>query len=91
LGGFDRFREKGNQILVPVGFAHGFVTLEPDTEVIYKVTDYYSPEHDRGIRFDDPAIGIDWPVAGEQLTLSDKDAAAPELADAEPPFEYSAA
>jgi len=51
--------EKGNQILVPRGFAHGFVTLVPDTEVLYKVTDTYSPEHERLIRFDDPAIGIE--------------------------------
>ncbi|TGR68425.1 dTDP-4-keto-6-deoxy-D-glucose epimerase, partial [Mesorhizobium sp. M2D.F.Ca.ET.223.01.1.1] len=54
--------EKGNQILVPKGFAHGFVTLVPDTEVLYKVTDTYSPGHDRSIRFDDPVIGIEWPV-----------------------------
>ena len=71
-----------NQILVPAGFAHGFLTLEPDTEVIYKVTDHYSPEHDRSIRFDDPEIGISWPTAGE-LQLSDKDRHAPLLRDAE--------
>lgn len=75
--------EKGNQILVPKGFAHGFVTLVPDTEVIYKVTDFYSPAHDRSIRFDDPAIGIDWPVAPEAAILSAKDRTAPLLADAE--------
>ncbi|TIT33744.1 MAG: dTDP-4-dehydrorhamnose 3,5-epimerase, partial [Mesorhizobium sp.] len=57
----DISAEKGNQILVPQGFAHGFVTLVPDTEVLYKVTDTYSPEHDRSIRFDDPAIGVEWP------------------------------
>jgi dTDP-4-dehydrorhamnose 3,5-epimerase len=75
--------QKGNQILVPKGFAHGFVTLVADTEVIYKVTDFYSPDHDRSIRFDDPAIGIDWPVKGEAVVLSDKDRAAPLLADAD--------
>lgn len=75
--------EKWNQILVPAGYAHGFVTLEPNTEVVYKVTDYYSPEHDRSIRFDDPEIGISWPFAPDQLRLSDKDRAAPLLADAE--------
>ncbi|MBO1041460.1 dTDP-4-dehydrorhamnose 3,5-epimerase [Brucella pituitosa] len=75
--------EKWNQILVPKGFAHGFMTLVPDTEVIYKVTDYYSPQHDRSIRFDDPAIGIDWPLAASQVQLSDKDQKAPLLADAE--------
>lgn len=75
--------EKWNQILVPKGYAHGFVTLVPDTEVIYKVTAHYAPEHERSIRFDDPAIGVDWrvPVAG--ITLSDKDSRAPLLADAE--------
>ncbi len=72
-----------NQILVPVGFAHGFVTLEPGTEVIYKVTAPYSPAQDRAIRFDDPAIGIDWPMSSASLTLSDKDRSAPLLADAE--------
>jgi dTDP-4-dehydrorhamnose 3,5-epimerase len=74
--------EKGNQILVPKGFAHGFVTLVDHTEVIYKVTDFYSPDHDRSIRFDDPAIGIDWPLASS-LVLSQKDRAAPALDDAE--------
>ncbi|WDR06492.1 dTDP-4-dehydrorhamnose 3,5-epimerase [Devosia rhodophyticola] len=73
--------EKWNQIFVPKGFAHGFVTLEPNTEVIYKVTALYSPEHDRSIRFDDPAIGIHWPDVGE-FQLSEKDRNAPLLADA---------
>jgi dTDP-4-dehydrorhamnose 3,5-epimerase len=75
--------EKGNQILVPKGFAHGFVTLVPDTEVLYKVTDTYSPEHDRSIRFDDLAIGIDWPSVSGGFQLSDKDLKAPVLAAAE--------
>ncbi|MEI9425501.1 dTDP-4-dehydrorhamnose 3,5-epimerase [Mesorhizobium sp. Cs1299R1N1] len=75
--------EKGNQILVPKGFAHGFVTLVPDTEVLYKVTDTYSPEHDRSIRFDDPAIGIEWPSLAGGFQLSDKDLKAPMLAAAE--------
>ncbi len=74
-----------NQILVPAGFAHGFLTLEPDTEVIYKVTAGYSPAHDRGIRYDDPQIGIDWPTKGLTVTLSDKDAKAPLLAAADIP------
>ena len=77
--------EKWNQLYVPEGFAHGFVTLEDDTEVTYKVSAPYSPEHDRSIRFDDPAIGIDWPLDGEPV-LSDKDAAAPLLADVETGF-----
>ncbi|RUU36249.1 dTDP-4-dehydrorhamnose 3,5-epimerase [Mesorhizobium sp. Primo-A] len=75
--------EKGNQILVPKGFAHGFVTLVPDTEVLYKVTDTYSQAHDRSIRFDDPAIGIEWPSLTGGFPLSDKDLKAPLLAAAE--------
>jgi len=74
--------EKWNQILVPKGFAHGFMTLVENTEVIYKVTNYYSPDHDRSIRFDDPAIGIDWPITASGVQLSDKDQKAPFLADA---------
>jgi dTDP-4-dehydrorhamnose 3,5-epimerase len=70
-----------NQIFVPRGYAHGFVTLEPDTEVIYKVSDLYSPERERAIRYDDPALGIAWPVSAPQL--SDKDRAAPRLGEAE--------
>jgi dTDP-4-dehydrorhamnose 3,5-epimerase len=80
---------KWNQVLVPKGFAHGFVTLVPDTEVQYKVTEYYSAEHDRGVRYDDPAIGIEWPIEVEAITLSEKDSAAPLLADAELGFTYS--
>jgi dTDP-4-dehydrorhamnose 3,5-epimerase len=75
-----------NQLLIPQGFAHGFLTLEPDTEVQYKVTAPYSREHDRAIRFDDPGIGIEWPMAREALILSDKDRSAPLLADVETGF-----
>jgi dTDP-4-dehydrorhamnose 3,5-epimerase len=77
--------EKWNQLFIPAGFAHGFVTLEEDTEVSYKVSALYSPEHDRSIRFDDPAIGIDWPVQGNAL-LSERDASASLLADVETGF-----
>ena len=80
--------EKWNQIYVPAGFAHGFVTLVSDTEVIYKVTDYYSPEHDRSIRFDDPEIGIEWPQLDIDVTLSRKDEQAPYLADINTGFAY---
>jgi dTDP-4-dehydrorhamnose 3,5-epimerase len=73
---------KFNQLLVPKGFAHGFLTLEPDVEVLYKVSAPYSPQCDRGIAWNDPAIGIDWPLKpGEQPVLSGKDAAAPKLAE----------
>lgn len=79
--------EKWNQVLVPEGFAHGFVTLERNTEVIYKVTDIYSPEHDRAIRYDDPQIAVDWPTALAPFKVSAKDAAAPMLADIDTGFQ----
>ena len=81
--GLEISAQKWNQILVPAGFAHGFVTLEKDTEVIYKVTDFYSPECDRSIRFDDEEIGIDWPVDLAAVQLSDKDRNAPSLGEAD--------
>ena len=71
-----------NQILVPAGFAHGFVTLEPDTEVVYKVTQYYAPKNDHGILWSDPALGIPWPIAPGAAMLSDKDSRHPTLATA---------
>lgn len=70
-----------NQILVPVGFAHGLVTLEPDTEVLYKVTNYYAPQHDLGLLWNDPALGIAWPVSEADAILSAKDKVQPRLAD----------
>jgi dTDP-4-dehydrorhamnose 3,5-epimerase len=73
---------KWNQILIPKGFAHGFVTLTDEAEVIYKVTATYSPAHDRAIRFDDPQIGIEWPFPAAELLLSARDREAPALAAA---------
>lgn len=67
------------QVLVPVGFAHGYATLEPDTEVLYKVTNYYAPQHDHGLAWDDPALGIDWRIAADRAILSDKDRRHPAL------------
>jgi dTDP-4-dehydrorhamnose 3,5-epimerase len=74
------------QLLVPIGFAHGFVTLEPDTEVIYKVSNIYSPQHDAGILWNDPDLGIIWPVPAAAVTLSDKDIRLPRLKDTISPF-----
>ncbi len=73
--------DEWNQILVPVGFAHGLLTLEPDTEVLYKVTNYYAPQHDLGLLWNDPALGIAWPVSEADAVLSAKDKIQPRLAD----------
>ena len=77
-----------NQIFMPAGFAHGFCTLEPDTEILYKVDNYYAPEHDRGILWNDPAIGIAWPVSNAEAELSDKDRKLPRLCDLGPVFTF---
>lgn len=80
--------EGGEQLYIPVGFAHGFVTLEADVEVAYKVTDFYAPDCDGGIVWNDPTIGIDWPLLPEGAVFSDKDKALPTLAEFDSPFEY---
>lgn len=77
-----------NQILVPVGFAHGFLTLEPDTEVFYKVSAPYSGAHDRAVRWNDPDIAVNWPLEGQTPVLSAKDGAAPFLREIETPFNH---
>ncbi len=79
----------GRQLLVPAGFAHGFCTLEADTRVLYKVSQYYSPEHERGISWCDPALGIDWPVSPGRAVLSERDHRYPNLADVPPYFQYA--
>lgn len=78
---------KWNQLLVPIGFAHVFMTIEPDTEVTYKVSAPYSKADERAIRWNDPALGIDWPDLGP-VTITDKDRDAPCLADYDSPFIY---
>jgi dTDP-4-dehydrorhamnose 3,5-epimerase len=71
--------QQGNQLFIPVGFAHGFLTLEPDTLFFYKVTDYYSAAHDCGIRWNDKILDIDWGVDESEVTLSAKDGGLPEF------------
>jgi dTDP-4-dehydrorhamnose 3,5-epimerase len=86
----DLSADNGRQLLIPAGFLHGFVTLEPDTEVLYKCDDYYAPDCDGAVRFDDPDLGIDWGVDLSAATLSAKDAAAPGFAGFDSPFIWEA-
>jgi dTDP-4-dehydrorhamnose 3,5-epimerase len=81
---------EGVQIFIPVGFAHGFCTLESDTEIAYKVTSPYAPSHDHGIAWNDPELGIEWPVNEQAATLSDKDKRHPHLRAAPACFAYTA-
>jgi dTDP-4-dehydrorhamnose 3,5-epimerase len=80
--------ENGCQLFVPVGFAHGFLTLEPDTEVEYKVSDLYAPDNDGGLIWNDPALNVAWPLGDAQPVLSDKDRRLPSVADFDSPFAY---
>jgi dTDP-4-dehydrorhamnose 3,5-epimerase len=73
--------QSGEQFLIPAGFAHGFCSLAPDTEIFYKVDAAYSPEHDRGLYWADPALGIPWPVAESAAVVSEKDRKLPLLTD----------
>lgn len=77
------------QLWVPPGFAHGFCTLEPNTVISYKVTDYYSPEYDRGLLWNDPDVAIEWPVTSDVAILSDKDQRQPVLADLQTNFVFA--
>ena len=77
-----------NQIFIPEGFAHGYCTLEPNTEVIYKVSAYYSPAHDRGLLWNDPALDIAWPVSANDAIVSDKDRIHPVLSRLPRYFRY---
>ncbi|MFN0263121.1 dTDP-4-dehydrorhamnose 3,5-epimerase [Tepidamorphus sp. 3E244] len=78
--------ENGRQLWVPEGFAHGFCTLVPDTEVLYKVTEFYHPQSDLGVAFDDPELAIKWPEVGLDYAMSDKDRHLPKLSDLRPYF-----
>ncbi|WP_420383807.1 dTDP-4-dehydrorhamnose 3,5-epimerase [Novosphingobium sp.] len=84
--GIELDPERGNQLWVPPGFAHGFCTLAPNSVVSYKVTSYYSAENDRGMRWDDPAVGVIWPGLANPATLSAKDRIQPLLEEIPPLF-----
>lgn len=86
--GVELSAEVGNQLFVPKGYAHGFLTLENDCEIAYKVDAYYAPEADGGIAWNDPELAIEWPVNDLSPLLSDKDADLPILADIELDFVY---
>ncbi|MCV2865648.1 dTDP-4-dehydrorhamnose 3,5-epimerase [Albidovulum sediminicola] len=85
--GVDLSAENGRQLLIPAGFLHGFVTREADCEVLYKCSDYYAPDCDGAVRFDDPAIGIDWGVDPASAILSEKDRGAQSFAAFRSPFQ----
>jgi dTDP-4-dehydrorhamnose 3,5-epimerase len=87
--GAELSAENGRQFFIPIGFAHGFVTLTPDAQVTYKCSNFYAPAHDGGVRWNDPDIGIVWPLPeGVSPTLSPKDEKAPLLKDFASPFDY---
>lgn len=86
--GVELSEQNGRQLFVPKGFLHGFVTLVPETLVLYKASDYYAPDCDGAVHFADPDIGIDWGIDAGAARLSDKDAAAPRFADWQSPFTY---
>lgn len=81
----------GNQLFVPAGFAHGYCTLEPDTEIVYKTSRHYSPEHEGGLLWNDPALGIAWPVDADAAVVHRRDQGLPPLATLDSPFVYDGA
>lgn len=83
--------EAWNQLFVPAGFAHGLMTLAPDTEIIYKVSARYAPEHDHGLFWNDPALGIPWPIPAAEAILSERDRRQPRFSDFATPFVYDPA
>lgn len=86
--GVELSAERGNQLFVPAGFGHAFLTLEDDCHVAYKVDAYYAPQADGGIRWDDPELAINWPMSDAVPTLSDKDASLPFLSASDFDFPY---
>ena len=86
--GVELSAEQGNQLFVPAGFGHAFLTLQDDCHVAYKVDTYYAPQSDGGVRWDDPELAIQWPMAGTHPILSEKDAGLPFLLDSELYFPY---
>ncbi|OYX42148.1 MAG: dTDP-4-dehydrorhamnose 3,5-epimerase [Rhodobacterales bacterium 32-67-9] len=88
--GVELSAQNGKQLLIPAGFLHGFVTREPESELLYKCSDYYAPDCDGAVRFDDPDLAIDWGIDGGTAILSDKDRAAPHVRNFATPFVYEA-
>ena len=85
--GYELTEENGHQLYVPVGFAHGFLTLKPESEIVYKCTNYYAPQAEESIKWDDPSIGIEWPLS-ENIILNERDTIAPPLKDFKTPFNF---
>ena len=83
--GYELTAANGNQLYIPIGFAHGFVTMEPDSEIVYKCSDYYAPKAEGAVYWNDPDIGIDWPTNTDPI-LSDKDSSAPLISALKSPF-----
>jgi dTDP-4-dehydrorhamnose 3,5-epimerase len=86
--GVELSADNARQLLVPKGFAHAYCTLSEECEVLYKVTDYYAPHAEGALRWNDPAMGIDWPIPVTEVSTNNRDAAAPLLVDLETPFVY---